>query len=171
MDDNASYQSYDATHNPASNGYNGPYRILCVLSTHHQDYSLRFRKESTTQKPWRRDTSAHAATKRSAPRASANTTTGILRRISTARKALRLNSPSDRLQRPTGNTAVPHQQNQSHHGCSQSIAMTTPPQSLRMRQRHITMSLMSMPSTKQPPYALSLRYVQLTNNQQSPARC
>jgi hypothetical protein len=117
-------------------------------------------RESITQKPWRRDTSAHAATKRLALRASLNTTTGILRRISTARKALRLNSPSDRLQCPTGNTAVHRHQNQSHHGCSQLIVTTIPPRHLRMRPRNIIMSLMSMRLTKRPPYAPRVRYVQ-----------
>jgi hypothetical protein len=42
MDDNA---SSDATHNPASNEYNGPCRILCKLSTYHQYYLLGFGQE------------------------------------------------------------------------------------------------------------------------------
>jgi hypothetical protein len=157
MDDNA---SSDATHNPALNEYNGPCRILCNLSTHHHIVHRNSDRESLIQKPWRRDTSAHAATKRLALRASLNTTTGILRRISTARKAHRLNSPSDRLQCPTGNTAVHRHQNQSHHGCSQLIVTTIPPRHLRMRPRNIIMSLMSMRLTKRPPYAPRVRYVQ-----------
>jgi hypothetical protein len=47
----------------------------------------------------------------------ANTTTGILRRILTARKALRLRFQSGRrLQCRTGNTAAHRQRNQSHRG-------------------------------------------------------
>jgi hypothetical protein len=134
-------------------------------------FQLKIRQELVKQPRWKRDTFAHAATKRSAPTTSANTTTGILRRISTERKALRLNSPSDRLQCPTGNAAAHRHQNRSHHGCSQLIATIVPRPHLRMRQESIIMSLTSMPSTQRRTYALRLRYVQFTNNQQSSARC
>jgi hypothetical protein len=167
MVDNA---SSDATHNPASNEYNGPCRILCDSSTHHQHYPLILKQKLIKQTRWKRDTFAHAATKRSAPRASLNTMTGILRRISTARKALRLNSPSDRLQCPTGNTAVHRRQNQSHHGYSRLTVTIIPRRRLHLRQGAIIMFLMSMPLTKRPTYALRLRYVQFSVNQQSSAR-
>jgi hypothetical protein len=42
MDDNA---SSDATHNPASNDYNGPCRVVCVLSIHHHDCPSNLRQE------------------------------------------------------------------------------------------------------------------------------
>lgn len=118
-------------------------------STYSHHRSLRFTREAIVQQVWKRSISAPDATKRLRRTTRTNTTTGILRRSSTARKALRLRHSASRP-----HCTAPHRrQSQSNLGYSQSTAIINPQQLLRMRRRSIAMFLTSTPSIRRQTYA------------------